>query len=350
MPSKRRRLQRRRPRKGRRLSQSLTRARFVTAAAATLAVGVAAVASPWPGAFLIRAVFDRGAADTLAEMRPYAPRTGIDTQNNLAYSDGGSSRFDWFSPAGNGTPLPTVVWIHGGAWLSGGRADVDPYMRLLAERGMTAISLDYPISPESTYPTALEQINLALEYLTRNAATYRIDPDKFVLAGDSAGAQLASQIAALTTNPGYADAIGIRPALRAPQLKGVVLNCGIFDLTDIPTTRGITGWGFKTALWAYLGTKRWPGSAESAQMSTLHHVTDAFPPTWISGGNGDALTAGQSKPFAATLEGLGVEVTPVFYSASHSPSLPHEYQFHLDLQDARAAFESTAAFIAHAAR
>jgi hypothetical protein len=48
---------------------------------------------------------------------------------------------------------------------------------------------------------------------------------------------------------------------------------------------------------------------------------------------------------AAKLSGLGVEVTEVFYPDDHEPSLPHEYQFHLDFEDAQNALVSTVEFI-----
>ena len=81
-------------------------------------------------------------------------------------------------------------------------------------------------------------------------------------------------------------------------------------------------------------------------MSTLDWVTADFPRTWISGGNGDPLTLSQSKPLATKLDGLGVEVETVFYPDDQEPELPHEYQFHLDYEDARTALESTLAFLA----
>jgi acetyl esterase/lipase len=80
-------------------------------------------------------------------------------------------------------------------------------------------------------------------------------------------------------------------------------------------------------------------------MSAQYHVTSAFPPTYITGGNGDPLTNAQSKPFADKLEGLGVDVTRLFYSQDHQSSLPHEYQFNLDNADGKAALVATLAFL-----
>ena len=80
-------------------------------------------------------------------------------------------------------------------------------------------------------------------------------------------------------------------------------------------------------------------------MGVLDDVTANLPPTWVSGGNGDPLTATQSKPLAARLSRLGVDVTKVFYDSDTSPALPHEYQFHLDLSEAHAALQSTIEFL-----
>ena len=191
----------------------------------------------------------------------------------------------------------------------------------------------------------MRQLNDALAHLVENAADLHIDTNRIVLAGDSAGAQLASQLAAMITNPDYAHLVGIHPALRPGQLVGAVLNCGVYELDGMAKLNGIVSWGFKSALWAYTGTKDWSSEAPGTLMSSLEFATSDFPPTWISGGNGDGLTWLQSVPMAQRLEQLDVDVTRVFYPADHTPSLPHEYQFHLDGADAQAALASTIAFL-----
>ena len=300
--------------------------------------------SPWPAALLIRAVFDRGARQTVAEMTPYVP-DGVAELLSIAYGPGGPAEtLDLFSPAGTEEPLPTVVWIHGGAWISGTKEDVNPYARIIASHGYTTVSLNYAVSPGAIYPGAVAQLNAALGFLVEHAAEFRIDPARLVLAGDSAGAQLASQLANLITNPGYAASVQMSPALNPNQLAAVILNCGIYDLSAIPNVPGLGGWGFRMALWGYLGRKHWPGTRGGSEMSSIDFVTAAFPRTWISGGNGDPLTSQQSRPFAARLTALGVPVTAVFYDSE--PALPHEYQFHLDYAEARSALDSTLEFLA----
>ncbi len=303
--------------------------------------------TPWPSAMLIRSVFERGGAATVAEMTPYVPDVDLREVRGVAYSAAADSpQLDVFTPAAAGETLPTVIWIHGGAWISGEKENVEPYLRILAARGYTTIGVDYGLGPESTYPTAVTQLNDALAYVNENAAELNVDASQIVLAGDSAGAQLASQLATLSTNPRYADLVGIAPALKADQIAGVLLNCGVYDLSAMAELQGLSAWGFKVALWAYTGEKDWSEQSSGTLMSSIRFVTSDFPPTYISGGNGDGLTWLQSIPMSDRLTALGVPVTELFWPATHEPQLQHEYQFHLDLPEAQEALTKTVAWLA----
>lgn len=329
-----------------------------TKIAAACVVGVTAVVaivgslSPWPSAMIIRAVFTKGGAETAAEMQKHVPDTALTERLDVAYGDkGADTTLDVFSPASAAGPLPTIVWIHGGAWISGAKEDVDPYLRILAAEGYTTIGVNYTIGPEGVYPLAVNQLNEALAYIDEHAAELGVDPTQIVLAGDSAGAQLASQMATLITSPDYAEIMDITPSITASQLVATVLNCGVYDLSALAQLDGIAGWGFKSAMWAYSGTKTWAEDSTGATMSTVDWVTADFPPTYVSGGNGDGLTWLQSIPMAKRLDEVGVEVTTLFWPAPHEPALPHEYQFHLDLPDARTALQRTIDFLdAHTRR
>ena len=314
-------------------------------AAAALLVALVAALTPWPSALLIRGVFEAGARAIVDEMEPHAPVGGLVEDINVPAGDSGASVLDRFSPEGTSGALPTIVWVHGGAWLSGSAADVRPYLRILASHGYTTIGLNYPVAPESAYPAALTELNDVLGWILSHADELNVDPSQIVLAGDSAGAQLASQLAALTTNPGYARLLGIEPALSPDALAATILHCGVYDLRAMAELTGITAWGFKIALWGYTGTRDWSDTAAGATMSTISFATEEFPPTFISGGNGDRLTWLQSVPMAATLRQAGVEVTELFWPAEHEPALPHEYQFHLNLDEAQTALSDTLAFL-----
>ena len=321
---------------------------LVTLFVVVLAGVIAFASNPWPGAMLVRAVFDRGAQKTTDALQKHAP-DGVASIKDQQYRDGDADAYlDVYFPesvAGTADVLPTVIWTHGGAWISGHRTDYAPYYQLLADAGFTVVSLDYSLGPERTYPTAVEQLRDAHAYVLANAERLHVDSNRIVLGGDSAGAQLSSQLAAIATNPDYAREVGIESALRPEQLRGVVLNCGIYEITEMVGGPGIIGWGADKSLWAYTGTKDLANSSAVAQMSTLRHVTESFPPAYISGGNADPLTDEQSKALAAKLTGLGVDVTTLFYPDDHQPPLEHEYQFDLDNADGRNALERTIDFV-----
>ena len=261
--------------------------------AVVVVVGIVLRTTPWPSALAIRAVFEQGAKETIAEMQRYVPDVDLEEHRDLDYGGGDGQTLDVFSLPG-GEARPTVVWIHGGAWISGAKGDVEPYLRILAAEGYTTVAIDYSIAPEQIYPTAVGQANDALAYLEAQAGDLGIDPERIVIAGDSAGSQLASQVAALTTNAEYADLLDITPALDPDQLVGAVLNCGVYDVQNMTGLDGLVGWGFQTALWAYTGTQDWSVSAPGSLMSTIDFATGDFPRTFITGGNGDVTSTPRS--------------------------------------------------------
>ena len=315
--------------------------------------------SPWPGALLIRAVFERGASNVHAEMVKHTP-SGISSITGQQYRPGDDDAYlDVYFPdsvSRSDTTLPTVVWIHGGAWISGHKADAAPYYMLIAAAGYTVVALDYSVGPEHQYPRPVMQINAALSFIQAQAGAFHVDVSRIVIAGDSAGAQLTSQIAAMTTNPAYAGEVGLTPAITPSQLRGVVLFCGIYDMDafrgndpqdlaqDQSFMTRLLLWGTDTTLWAYTGTRHGSETA-LAQMSTIDGVTSAFPPTFISGGNADPLTAQQSRALASRLQALGVPVTARFFPDDHVPPLNHEYQFHLDQADGQQTLTDLLGFL-----
>jgi acetyl esterase/lipase len=217
---------------------------------------------------------------------------------------------------------------------------------MIAARGFAAVGLNYSTAPERQYPDAVHELNDALGYLVAHAEEFHLDRERIILAGDSAGAQLASQLAVMVTNAGFAAEMDILPAISSDRLHGAILNCGVNDLDALSRTGGIVGWGFKTALWAYAGKRDWSGTPAARHMATVHHVTVDIPASYISGGNGDELTVLQSMRLADTLAGLNVPVTRLLWNSDHKPALPHEYQFRPDRAEAHAASDATLKFIA----
>ena len=199
---------------------------------------------------------------------------------------------------------------------------------MLASHGFVVVAPRYSLAPESSYPVPTRQLMTVLRWVGENADRFHMDASRIVLAGDSAGAQLAAQFAALITNPDYVDALGISPSIAPARLRGVALCSGIYDLarlSDDSPYRSLFG----AVGWAYSGTRDYRKNAGFlGTVSVFSHVTAAFPPTFITVGNADPLRR-QSQDLTVALIEADVDLETLFYPENHEPPLPHEYQFEL---------------------
>lgn len=315
-----------------------------------LLVALAFRVSPWPGALVIRTVFNRGGGETLAKLEQALPDYPVNVLRDEVYRpDDKAAKLDVYVPqsAKPEQPLPVVIWTHGGAWLSGDKKDAGPYFSRMANEGFVVVAPNYTLAPSKPFPYAIQQLSDAHAYVVANAERFNADPNRIMLSGDSAGANLSAQLAAMITNPAYAAEVGVQPALKPEQLRAVLLFCGIYKMEGLahpdPTLPKIVGWGDDVAVWAYSGERH--ASDEALRpMSPFYYVTSEFPTTFITGGNADLLTDAQSVPMANELTSLGVDVTRLFYPVDHTPDLPHEYQFTFN-EDGELAFEKTIEFL-----
>jgi acetyl esterase/lipase len=282
-----------------------------------------------------------GAARASATVEPYLP-PDISIERGLHYGSESDAVFDVFMPSQVHAPLPVVVWVHGGGFVAGSRADLYHYLQVLASRGFVAIAIDYTLAPTARFPTPVRQTNEALVYVRENAHRFQIDPTRIFLAGDSAGAQIAAQSALVISDPEYAARIGVEPGIPREVLRGLVLFCGPYDSIGRKFA-----WPYmifaRTVVWSYIGTRDREDPSVK-QLSVTPHVGASFPPTFISVGNNDRL-APQSLELASALRTKGVAVETFFFEEGHEPPLGHEYQLFLSKPEAREALERYVAFL-----
>ena len=165
-----------------------------------------------------------------------APRVGGDQRliRSLA-----PTRFDVYTPFGTSSPLPTVVWTHGGAFVGGSKDEIGDYLRMIAASGLTVVGVEYAVAPGARYPTPVRQVMAALSHLHENADRLHIDPDQIMLAGDSAGAHITAQVADIVTNPTYGEEVGVEATIEARQLAPLPCAAGstTLPLSSIPLPR-----------------------------------------------------------------------------------------------------------------
>jgi acetyl esterase len=317
---------------------------LVLLAVVALAGFVAFKASPWPSVWLIHWAFQRGGEQASDALVRHVPAGVVSTLNRQYDPADPHAYLDLYRPAAlaDGASLPAIVWIHGGGFVAGSKTEVANYARVLAARGYVVVAVEYALAPGATYPTPLRQVNRALAYLLEHARTLHIDARRFVLAGDSAGAQIAAQVANLVASPDYAREMGIVPALTRARLRGAVLFCGLYDLGLVD--RAHPSWFLPTVLWSYAGRKDYWNVPRFDRFSVIDYVTADFPPAFITVGNDDPLQA-HSYRMADALERRGVAVDRLFYAKDHVPPLPHEYQFDLDGRDGQQVLRRLDAFL-----
>ncbi len=296
-------------------------------AAVALAVFLAFRLSPWPSVAIIAHAFSGGDQASEAALAKHVP-PDVESRRNLAYGPGRDEIYDLYRRRGAEGLQPVIVWVHGGAWIAGSKDGVANYLKVVAGRGYTTIGVEYSTGYGARYPKPVEQVNAALAHVVQHAAQLGIDPDRLILAGDSAGAQIAAQVALLTTDPIYARGLGVAPRIGPDRIRALLLLSGAYELGSVDLT-GRYGWFVKSVLWAYSGSHDFMNDERFRFASITDYVSPTFPPSFISSGNGDPL-APQALILADRLRRLGVPVEGLFFPDDRKPVLPHEYQFNLD--------------------
>jgi len=101
------------------------------------------------------------------------------------------------------TPLPVLLYMHGGGFTVGSLTTHDVLCRQLSRQGHCAvISLDYRLAPEHRFPTAVHDSWDALNWLHQNGHTLGLDTARLAVGGDSAGGTLGAVCALMARDAG----------------------------------------------------------------------------------------------------------------------------------------------------
>ncbi|MFW5973928.1 MAG: alpha/beta hydrolase, partial [Natrialbaceae archaeon] len=108
-----------------------------------------------------------------------------------------------YDPRESVAESPLIVFFHGGGWVIGDLDTHDgPCRKLAAETGYPVVSVDYRLAPEHPFPAGLRDCYAALEWAAESSSDLGVDPERIVLAGDSAGGNLAAAVSMLSRDRG----------------------------------------------------------------------------------------------------------------------------------------------------
>src|SRR5579864_206583 len=229
-----------------------------------------------------------------------------EVKRDIPYVEKGDERqvLDVYSPK-NAKNLPVVFWIHGGGWQQGNKSDVQLKPQAFTDKGFVFVSTNYRLLPKVDMGTIVRDIASSIHWVHHHIAEHGGDPDRILVMGHSAGAQLAALIC---TDERYLKAEGLSLAI----IKGCVPVDG--DTYDVPaiietaeTRRRVHGLPQAT-----YGHREKFGNdpAKHRDLSAVTHVASDkdIPPFLIMHVAEHPDTSAQAQRLAGVLKGAGVPV------------------------------------------
>jgi arylformamidase len=169
--------------------------------------------------------FDAISAEISDQSRSLAAKSTI--WAGCSYGPGARERMDILLPPNLRSGAPVHMFVHGGYWRSGDKADYTCVAAPVLAAGGIAAIVEYDLMPEARLATLVNQVRRAAAWLTAQTPALGGDAKRFTVSGHSAGAHLASYLAAAGRG---------EPMAPTTPVTGLLLLSGIYDLSDIPTS------------------------------------------------------------------------------------------------------------------
>jgi len=248
-----------------------------------------------------------------AQGKPTTPAPGVSTQDVTYSGPGGAVKARIYRPeAAASGPRPIIVFYRGGGWVI---ADLDVYdatPRALARKlDAIVVSADYRVGPEHPFPAAHDDATAAYRWVVAKAAEWKGDAQRIAVVGESAGGNLAINVAIAARDQGL------------PQPKHLVLVYPIAsNRTDTPSyIDSAEAKPLNAAMMAWFVRQALPNESDrrDPRVDVVHADLKGLPPTTIINAQSDPLRS-DGDLLAAALKSAGNDVTHTIY-----PGTTHEF-------------------------
>ena len=244
----------------------------------------------------------------LSRLQPLALVSGPWSRAGFSYGPSRRNRLDVYKPSHSSGPAPVLVYVHGGAWVMGskrqqGRHLIEHFVR----HGWVCVSINYRLSPRVKWPEHLHDCKRALAWVHEHIAEHGGDPSRIVVAGGSAGAQLAAMLA---LTPNRAD---LQPGFESADtsVRACLAYYGPFDVAQL--FNGHRGMLVNARLARRIfGTVPWESAEPFERASPLKLVHPGAPPFLVVHGTHDLMVPlEQSRAFADAMRAAHAQVVHV---------------------------------------
>lgn len=202
-------------------------------------------------------------------------------RRNLEYVEDAHDlqKLDLYLPKEAAGPLPLIVWVHGGGWSGGDKANVPPLP--FVAKGYAVASVNYRLSKHAVFPAQIEDCKAAIRWLRGNAKKYNLNPEKVGVWGSSAGGHL---VALLGTSGDVKDLEGSKGHLdQSSRVQCVIDYFGPTDFTQMG------GWhnNANSPESSLIGGPVQENKDKAAKANPITYVTKDDPPFLIVHGDKD---------------------------------------------------------------
>jgi len=232
-------------------------------------------------------------------------------ENSKVPGDGGLIPVRVYRPS-PASPLPVLIYFHGGGFVLGGLDMVDRTCRAMANgSGCVVISVDYRLAPEHPFPAAADDAFAATQFVAEHAADFGIDPSLIAVGGDSAGGNLATVVALRARDAG------------GPALAFQLLVYPLVDFTDHDSgsmREYAEGHFLTTAIMDYFADHYLPPGVDRRQpwVSPLNANLAGLPPAAVLTAECDPLRD-QGEAYVRRLRDAGVTAALKRYDGMFHP-------------------------------